>query len=169
MLLSHLGEGLCQPFGVHKRNHSSHLNSIIEFIKPLHIYYTFDPQQPGESGLICAIILFYSSGEVKWLVQTVALLGVSTSNNILATQHSASPTGVWERWYQFEQKSLRSLCRGKIVDIRNGHTTGFPRHQKNAPGGKHRTKGSYNPVLKQPSCVSPQDTCKMRNCVAFSF
>lgn len=73
MLFSHLGEGLCQPFWAHKNNNSSHLNSIIEFIKLFHVYY----QWPGESGMICMIIPFYSSGEVKWFVQGTELLGVS--------------------------------------------------------------------------------------------
>lgn len=113
MLFSHLGEGLCQPFGAYKSHNSSHLNSIIEFIKPFHIYYTFDPQQPGESGMICVIISFYSSGEVKWFVQTGELLGVS--------QHFQQCSGsrafrlvhcdAREQWHGFEQKSLRPLYR----------------------------------------------------------
>lgn len=111
MLFSHLGEGLCQPFWAYKSSNSSHLNSIIEFIKPFHIYYTFDPQQPGESGMICALIPFYSSGEVKWFVQTVELLGVS--QHIQKCSGSRAfyfvLCGAWRQWSEFEQKSLRPL------------------------------------------------------------
>ena len=133
MLFSHLGEGLCQPFWAYKSNNSSHLNSVIEFIKPFHIYYTFDPQQPGESGMICVIIPFYSSGEVKWFVQTVELLGARqhfqqcSGSTALGFVHSDSQ----DRCYELEQTSLRPLCTRKIVDTGNGLVTWFPRQQKN--------------------------------------
>lgn len=58
------------------------------------MYYTFDPPQPGESGMICAIIPFYRSGEVKWLVQIAALLGVSQHFQ----QHSGSTALGFAHW-----------------------------------------------------------------------
>ena len=48
----------------------------------------FDPQQPGESGTMCVIIPFYSSGEVKWFVEDMELLGVvSVPDNVLTPEH----------------------------------------------------------------------------------
>ena len=48
----------------------------------------FDPQQPGESGTMCVIIPFYSSGEVKWFVEGMELLGVvSVPDNVLTPEH----------------------------------------------------------------------------------
>lgn len=144
MLFSHLGEGLCQPFWACKSNNSSHLNSITEFIKPFHIYYTFDPQQPGESRLICVIIPFYSSGEVKCLVQTVELLGVSQHFE----QHSGSRSfrsvhrDAWEQWCGSEQKSLRPLY------VEENELTS----EMDLSLGSRDVRVSYNPVLTQPVC-----------------
>lgn len=62
--------------------------------------------------MICVVIPFYSSGEVKWFIQVVELLGVSQHFKQCSDSRPCHfvHCDTQELWYEFEQKPVRPLC-----------------------------------------------------------